>query len=287
MAPAQSRIVLSIGYRSLALISLVRAELIKLLHQRGALFWGFFALPFVLILLAIALDGSVDPGKTGTIEIHPVRVVLHALAMGGNPIAHLFFAVGAGALFALEYRYATWRLLVPRRRRSGLLLAKLIAFLVLASFSLLLVSLGNLISIYAVPWFRGGHPFTTEPLDAGIIAIASTFVVSILELAALAAMVALMAVLTRSTLGAILPPFLLAIGSSTAEAYLGNGPGSLIALPGAANDQLRSILSIGFDGNEALPSAQPVLAVAIAIAWFVLPLGIALFLFARQDLAGE
>lgn len=267
--------------------ALIRAELLKLRRQRGATFWGFLAMPLLLILLAIALDASVRPDAAGLIEIHPVRAVLRALAAAGNPVVQLFFAVGAGALFALEYRHATWRLLVPRRSRHRLLIAKLIAFVLAAAASLVLLGAGNLISLYAMPLLRGGQPFTMEAIGEGTAAIALAFAVSMLELATLAALVAMMAVITRSTMGAILPPFLLMLASASAQVYFGSGPGSLLGLPGAAADRLRAGIAISFDSGEALTTDQAIVALAIALAWFVIPMAAAMLLFSRQDLASE
>lgn len=266
---------------------LIRAELAKLASQRGALFWGFVALPAFLFVIACVFNGAVPQGTGASVEVHPVRALLRGLGAAGNPLVHLFLAVGAAAFFAAEYRHATWRLLVPRRSRAASLGAKLAAFLIAAATSLVLLSLGTLVAIFALPLVRGVHPLAAEPFAAGAIAILLTLLVSMLQLAGLAAWVALMAVVTRSTMGAILPPFLLSFGSAAAQAYLGGEPGKLLLLPGAAPELLRAGIAYGFDGTLMLSPGRAMLALLVTAGWFAVPMAAALFLFARQDLARE
>lgn len=263
---------------------LVRAELLKLRRQRGAFFWGFLALPCLLIVLACVLDGSLLPDASAAVEVRPVRTLLRALAAAGNPMVQLFFAIGAAALFSLEYRHSGWRLLVPRRRRATLLGAKLAAFLIAAAASLLLLCLGNLFAMFVLPLVRGAHPVVHEAVGAGTTAILLSAVVSMVQLAGLGALVALMAVLTRSTMGAILPPFLLSLCSSAIQAYLNTQP---LALPGVAPDLLRAAIANPFDGAAVLSANQAIVAALVTLAWFVVPMAAALYLFSRQDLASE
>jgi hypothetical protein len=268
-------------------IPLVRAELLKLQRQRGAAFWGFAALPCLLVLLACALDASLMPTVRGAIDVHPIRTLLRALGTAGNPVAQLFFAVGAGALFALDYRHATWRLLVPRRSRTALMTAKLAAFAIAAAGSLILLCAGNLASVFAMPALHGVAAFTADAIGTGGVAVALTFAVSMLELAGLAAQVALMAVLTRSTMGAILPPFLLALGSASIQTYFGGESGPMLMLPGAAADSLRNAFAVPFDGDSVLTGGQVTVAGLIVAGWFAVPFAAALWAFSRQDLAAE
>jgi len=266
---------------------LVRAEWAKLVGQRGAFFWGFIALPCVLILFAGVLNGAVPPGAGAAVEIRPIRTLLRAVGAAGNPFVQLFLAIGAASLFALEYRHATWRLLVPRRSRTMLLAAKLAAFAIAAACSLALLSVGNLFAITVPALLRGAHPIASEAMGAGAVAVLLTLLVSMLQLLGLAAWVALMAAVTRSTMGAILPPFLLAFASAAIQAYLGGAPGTILALPGAAPDLLRAGIAAGFDGARVVTGGQALAALAITTAWFAVPMAAAVLLFTRQDLASE
>lgn len=264
--------------------ALVAAELLKLARQRGAFFWGFFALPAFLTLVAFALE-SVAPVAAGgaplAVEVHPLRSAMKALSTAGNPVAQLFFAAGAAAIFAVDYRHSTWRHLVPRRRRSALFAAKAIAYALLAAASLTLLLAGDLAASLIAPLARGFAMTDAPPATPANLALA--WLVSWLELVALGGTVALLAVATRSALGAILPAFLLALAAATLEAGL-NLEGDALAmlpLPTLAADALRAWIP----GNA---SAAAALAAAVAlVAWSAATYGAAYLLFARQDLAAE
>lgn len=263
---------------------LVAAELLKLVRQRGAFFWGFLALPGLLTLIAFALE-SLAPVAAGgaplALEVHPVRSAVRAMSIAGNPVAQLFVAAGAAAIFAVDYRHQAWRHLVPRRRRSALLAAKMAAYALLAAFSLALLLAGDSAASLVGPLARGLAMTDVPPATPANLALA--WLVSWLELVALGGTVAFLAVATRSALGAILPAFLFALASATLEAGL-NLQGDDLArlpLPTLAADALRSWILGGASATAAATAA------AALVAWTALSCGAALFLFARQDLASE
>lgn len=268
---------------------LVAAELLKLLHQRGALFWGFLALPAFATLAAFALE-SVAPVAAGGaplgLEVHPVRSAIRALSIAGNPVAQLFFAVGAAAIFAVDYRHSTWRHLVPRRGRLPLLAARAAAFALLAAGGLALLLLGDLAASLVAP-LAHGFAMTDKP-PATPANLALSFLVSWLELVALGGTVALLAIATRSALGAILPAFLLSLGAATLEALLDLRGDALamLPLPTLAADALRFWILSGPDSPG--PSATAALAAAASLlAWSAATYGAAFAWFRRQDLATE
>jgi hypothetical protein len=263
---------------------LVAAEWLKIVRQRGAFFWGFLALPAFLTLVAFALESVAPVAAAGTplaIEVHPIRSAMRALSIAGNPVAQLFFAAGAAAIFAVDYRYSTWRHLVPRRRRSALLAAKAAAFASLAAVSLTLILIGDAAASLVAPLARGFA--MTDAAPATPVNLALAWLLSWLELVALGGTVAMLAVATRSALGAILPTFLLALAAATLEALL-NLHGDALAmllLPTLAADALRDWILGGTSAGAALVAA------AALLAWSAATYGTALYLFARQDLAAE
>lgn len=263
---------------------LVAAELLKLTKQRGTFFWGFLALPAFLTLLAFALE-SVAPAAPGgapiAAEVHPIRSAIRALSIAGNPVAQLFYAAGAAAIFAVDYRHQAWRHLVPRRRRPALLAAKAAAFALLAAISLALLLAGDLAASQVAPLARGFASSDAPPATLPNLALA--WLVSWLELVALGGTVALLAVATRSALAAILPAFLLALAAASLAALL-NLQGDALAtlpLPTLAADALRSWIMGGASAGAALIGA------AALVAWSAAAYGGALLLFAMQDLASE
>jgi ABC-2 type transport system permease protein len=264
------------------------AELLKQSRQRALLFWGFFAVPLFATFFAFLLEVSAARSSAllASAEIHPIRSMMRAVGVGGNPLAQLFFAIGAAALFAVEYRHSSWRHIVPRCSRPALMLAKLEAFAILAAASLLLACAGDAIANLILPVFRGVAMSDSAPATFAGLLLA--WLTSWAELMALAGSVAFMAVATRSTMGAILPPFLLSLGSSLAESYFidSSGPPMPIPLPTFAGDAVRAwIWAQGTEASAAAPGAA--IGAAVLLAWTVISFGAALSLFQRQDLAQE
>jgi hypothetical protein len=266
----------------------IGAELLKLSRQRAILFWGFLVVPMFATLAAFALELSMAGAHSlaAALEVHPIRSAMRAVALGGNPIAHLFFATGAAGLFVVEYRYSSWRHVVPRCSRPRLMLAKLAAFGLLAAASLALICAGDGLASLVLPLTRGVA--MTDAAPATLAAFVVAWLTSWMELMALAGLVALMAVTTRSTLGAILPPFLLSLAAAFAESYFISAAGvpTPVPLPTFAADSIRTWLwSQGPDSAAFAPGAM--IGAIVLPAWTVASFGAALLIFRRQDLAEE
>ncbi len=266
----------------------LRAELLKQSRQRALLFWGFLAVPMFATLAAFALELSIANARSlgAALEVHPIRSAMRQVAVGGNPVAQLFFAIGAAGLFTVEYRYSSWRHIVPRCSRPRLMLAKLAAFALLAALSLTLVCAGDGLASLILPLTRGVAMTDVPP--ATLAALLAAWLTSWLELMALAGLVALMAVTTRSTLGAVLPPFLLSMAAAFAESYFVSGSGVLapVPIPTFAADSIRAWLwSQGAESAAFAPGA--LIGVIVLLAWIAAGFGPAMLIFQRQDLAQE
>jgi hypothetical protein len=127
--------------------SLFSGEVLKLVRQPGILFWGFLAVPLVATLLKLLITGFVylrigrQPGGDVDVFLSAAR----SLSLSGNSLGHLLYALGIASVFFLEYRYATWRLLVPRHARTDLFAAKLLTCLGWLALSLLLALGGDMV----------------------------------------------------------------------------------------------------------------------------------------------
>ncbi|MBV9931894.1 MAG: hypothetical protein JO013_13250 [Alphaproteobacteria bacterium] len=264
----------------------LRAELRKQLRQRGSLVWGFAAVPLFSTFAAFVLELAIPSTAGVGTAVHPVRSAIRAVSLAGNPVAQLFYAVGAAAFFTVEYRHATWRLIVPRAPRGALFGAKALGFCLLAAASLLLLLAGDLAASLAVPLVRKVAVTDAPPATLAHLGLACA--VSLAELVALGGTAALLAVLTRSQLGTLLPVFLLAFFAAGAEAVLNLSGNALAAipLPTLAADAVRSWLAATPDAPGA-SSAAAAIGAAVLGLWSVLSYGLAAFLFARQDLARE
>jgi len=216
-----------------------RAEIIKLTRQRGALFWGFLFIPLFTAFVTLALVGGGPPPLAGghvTNVIQPLHSAARALNVGGNPIAQLFYAIGAAAIFAAEYRHSGWRHIVPRASRWTLIVSKFATFVLFAALSLALVALGDVLMTVALPILRGSSPPMADMNLAAAGMLILSFLISLFELTVLAGLVASVAVATRSTTGAIIAPFLLSLSATMLESYLAGLGGTVIPLPTFAGD---------------------------------------------------
>lgn len=262
------------------------AELVKQSGQRALLFWGFAAVPLLATFTAFALESAIPTvgGSPLAASVHPIRSAMRSLGLAGNPVAQLFWAIGASALFTVEYRHATWRHIVPRRGRAALILAKALVFALLAAASLVLLLAGDLLASLVLPLARGLQAVDTPPATPAGLAL--SFLLSFAELTALSGSVALMAVLTRSTLGAVLPPFLLGFAAAGAMALFTPTGDALarIPVPTFAADGIRSWIWAGADGASG---ASALIAAAWLLGWILLTYGAAILLFSRQDLSAE
>jgi ABC-2 type transport system permease protein len=262
-------------------MSLILAELTKLSRQRGAAFWGFLAIPLLTTIITCALASVGNPGG-GIAEIRGARSLLRSLSVAGNPIGQLFYAVGAAAIFAVEYRHAGWRHLVPRRSRGALMAAKFAAWTILCAVSLALVAAGDLFANLILPWLRGSSPVIADWSAAAPGAILLMALLALAELAILGGTVALVTVVTRSAMPAILVPFLAALASAAAQTQFS---GAAIPLPAFAADTLRAIVAAPFETRA--PQANALTETGILIAWLATMAGLTFALFERQDLTSE
>ena len=264
------------------------AELLKQSRQRGAIAWGFLAVPIFATLIALALELAMPSagGAPLSASVHPIRSGIRVLSIAGNPFAQLFYAVGAAAFFGVEYRHATWRQIVPRSGRGGLLAAKGLGFALCAGASLLLLLGGDLAASLVQPLIRGLALTDAPPATLSRLALA--FGTSLLELVALGGTVALLAVVTRSMLGALLPAFILSFALTAAEAALNiSGDGlARLPLPTFAADAIRSWISASAEYPGASAGSATIAAVAL-VGWCVLTYGAAATVFRQQDLTTE
>jgi len=264
----------------------LRAELHKQLRQRGSLFWGFAAVPAFSTLAALVLELAVPSTAGLAAAVHPLRAALRAVSLAGNPVAQLFYALGGAAFFTVEYRHATWRLIVPRAGRGALFGAKALGFCLFAALSLLLLLAGELAVTLAVALARRLAVADAPPATLAHLGLACA--VSLAELVALGGTAALLAVATRSPLGTLLPVFLISLFAASAEAVLNLTGDALAAipLPTFAADAVRSWIAATPDAPGASAAAAAVGAAVLAL-WSLATYGLAAFLFARQDLARE
>jgi ABC-2 type transport system permease protein len=248
------------------------------------MFWGFLAVPLLMTIAAIFLAST--PLRTGPaldqLQVHPIRSGMRALAIAGNPMAQLLFAIGAAAIFGVEYRYQSWRHIVPRASRSALLGAKIVVLFSFSAAALALLAVGDLLSNLILPLVAGVR--MSDLPTIGFLNWLLTFGTSLLELLALGGTVALITVITRSSTTAIVAAFLLSMAASALGLFLERqGPPFLLPVPTLAADALRYWIW-SFDSSSPL---RPIVALSMLVAWPLATYSAALLIFSKQDLSTE
>jgi len=257
-------------------------EMLKLVRQPSILFWGFLVVPLVSVLIKLVIEGFLilRMGQRSSGDIDLFLSAARSLSVSGNSLGHLLFALGVASVFFLEYRYATWRLLVPRHSRFELYAAKLFVCLIWLVLGLLVVALGDMALnlLFSILKGQGGGAVL---LSAGSFwSLLAAAGIAFLELAVLASFVAVIVILFRSMIAAVLSAFLLAIGATLLQLYLGTDADRL-PLPSYGAQALRDWLLAG--GSPV----SGVFGFAVLVGWLVILTGFGLGVFSRQQLAVE
>ncbi|MEC9462531.1 MAG: ABC transporter permease [Pseudomonadota bacterium] len=258
--------------------SLFSAEMLKLMRQPGILFWGFLSVPLAALVVKLVIAGFVYlrlGRQSGDIDLF--QSAAKSLSVSGNSLGHLLFALGVATVFFLDYRYATWRLLVPRSARVHLFAAKLLVCLFWLALALVVAAVGDMALNLLFAILQG------QAVDLSISSLSSlvaAFGIAFLELGVLGALVALLVVAFRSMIGAVIAAFMLAIGSTVLQLYLGTDADRL-PLPSYAAQWLRDWLLAGGTPAAAL------FGFVVLAGWFAILTGLGLALFSRQQLATE
>jgi len=262
--------------------ALFSAELLKLRRQPGVLFWGFLSVPAIALAFKIALEGFFFL-RSGNIPQGRSDMLLSAaqsLGIAGNPIAQLLYAIGVSSIFFVEYRFSTWRNLVPRAGRIPLLVAKFSVCLLCMVLGLVLTIVGDMGLNAALSFLGDGTSNGVTAQASGIFVLSSAFVIAFLELASLAAIVATITIICRSMIAAVVPVFLLGIACSVLQSYFGATVAD-IPLPSIAADTARAWLFAGAGGQFGIAGYGTLLA------WLLMMAIIGSVVFWRQALNTE
>ena len=280
------------------MLDAISAEALKFRRHRAT--WGLVWIwPIgVTLLLSLAIAIQVAKGEVGRPEsvagwigdaVGFWNIPLDAL---GRYLTSAFVAV----VFAGEYGWNTWKLIVPHRARSGLIAAKYVVALVLLMLGFALgAALFNLLS-----WLK--DLATGTPIPSGISAGALLEAHGLAALAALASVLftvaytSLAAILTRSTIAALviglvittverLFRFFAPMLESFAPGLIG---GLYRVLPGYHLANLSEWLTEGHVLEVPFPSGvfsmTPAASAAIVAAWTLVLVVLTFRLFRRQDI---
>lgn len=280
----------------------VRAETYRLIRNRSTLFWSAIFVPVGALIVSVIANLATQANSAKLDELKldlnltgaPIDLGQSLVGMAGglaNPAMLLFLTIGAATLFAGDYRWETWRLVIARNTRPNLLLSKVVVMTMLVVVAMILLMITSLLGEVAKAMiFERGLTFSLDGQDVG--RIAALWGLSLWRTLQFVMIGLLAAVLSRSLLAALFVP--LAVGAAQAIAApmlmgLGwepTGWPTLLALPGAAFDVIASVVWLDQPMNESMAEALP-RAIAGLSLWTLAPLAAALTLFGRQDLSKE
>jgi ABC-2 type transport system permease protein len=275
------------------ILDALRSEILKLTKNRWSMFWAFGFVPLFTLAMGILVEtflrSSASAGPLANVTA-PLNSALDGLSAFNNVFLQIFPIAGAAILFAGEYRWETWRAILPRNERSAVLLAKLIAFalavaagILLSGFFGWLVAVYDLIVLGATPhWPRAG---------AGdvILALFIAFGGSFLQVMASAALVMFTAIVSRAMIASIIAPFmiLIALALAASRVRLPGADLSAAGFPSIAGTSIDQMARATLGDPDAIGVHLAVPGAGALLLWcIVLAVG-ALLLFSRQDLSRE
>lgn len=265
------------------------AEFQRARRDRGTMFWAF-AFPAVLtfvgaVLTSLFVRFVVRKDMGAPVDL--ARELVAALGGGGSPFVQLFFILGAAALFGADYRWETWRLQTPRNSRTNLMLSRFAVFGAASLTGLLLMGFAGILGALAGAAIEQtasvSASFSNHLAEAGRALLGSW-----LEMMVVGAMAALLAVLTRSSMAAVITALVIVIGQSILISVLRLDPvhppmDAIASLPNLAGQVVRG--GVVGPGGATAQGAGP--AGLFLILWAI-GLGASTILwFRRQPLSRE
>jgi len=283
------------------MLDAISAEMLKFRDHRATwgLVWVWPLGLIVLWLLAIAVDlagGGGGEGKGAASAAGWIADSVGFWNVPGHPIGRYLIGAFVAVVFAGEYGWNTWKLVVPHRARNSLIAAKYVVALALLAIGFTLAA----ILFNAFGWIE--DVVTGDPIPAGITAAALLDAHAIGALAATApvllttAYVSLAAILTRSTVGALVIGLVITTLEQLFRSFApmlepyapGLTGGFHQALPGYHLANIGQWLTEGRALEIPFPSGpfsmSPAASLAIAGGWIVLLMVLTFRGFRRQDI---
>ncbi len=267
----------------------IMAEATRLWRNRTAYFWGFAFVPIALLAFNLALDTYLRARIDSGIGVDLGLQILRMLEAASSPFIQVFFALGAGVIFAGDYRWETWRLIAPRNSRTNLVLAKFVVYCVACAASLAALALSGLV-----------HTLYNSLLNNSALMLPgsdfswqawSVFLATWLDLMVLGAIVALFAVLTRATIGAAMSAIMfgfLQAAILTQISIVGASPAQLALFPRLSAETVGAYAAGRQIGpGQFVDPHSAWLAALFLVCWTLTVGALALVLFTRQDLSRE
>lgn len=262
------------------------AEIVKLWRNRWTLFWAFGFMP-VFGLLSGLIEETTVRAYVGDVLPYadPIRYAFDGLGTMQSSIFQVFAIVGAAILFAGEYRWETWRAILPRNDRTAIMIAKLAVFTLAAAACILACGLGRwLVGLYDA-MLTGQAQSPANPWSGLLIGFAA----ALMQLMVTGALVMLVSVVSRSLMAAIVAPLmiLVAVDLSAIRFRIETGELWLAALPNFAGRAIRELGLAQLGEPDAIGIHLAVPGAIAMMLWTALLAIAAIVVFQRQDLSRE
>jgi ABC-2 type transport system permease protein len=285
---------------------LFRAEWRKIAGNRwatGCMIWIFPALALLgtaFGLLAAVLSSdfqtSLNDGPATWTEIAVIAWLIPI-----NPLGRLLLIGFTAVLFAGEYQWNTWKVIVPRSQRVPLILVKFFAVAVFVVFAFILMSILLTAGIGLVSWVVGasyGPDINSDVLHDFAKDYSLNMLAAFLTTIIAAGFAALAAMITRSILGSAVIGIVVTIGENLLSLPLSFIAGRLNAdifqhvyrfLPAYNLERLMAYLfgevPAGFELQSGkLINDTQLFSEAVLAVWVVGLVALTAYLFQRQDI---
>lgn len=274
------------------ILAALNAELFKLRRNRTVLAWAFLFAPAMTLVIGIGQEVLTRLAPLGAelLRVAPLDYVLRAANASGNLIVDMFLILGGAVMFGGEYRWETWRAIVPRVGRSSLLISKALAFGLAGTCSMLACALaGFLVALFGAATNHTGLIWPPVGAPVAFLAVAISIIGACLQVWLIGLLCAVAAIATRSILATSLIVFLALIAQEIAVARVTLADASPVfaIVPTLASRGAQGWASALLADADAIGEQLGPFGLIATSVWIVLLLSVAHAMFTRQDLARE
>jgi len=201
---------------------LFRAEWYKITGNRwatGCMIWIFPGLAVLVTLFALGAVVCSSSFRNGVTEDPALwtEVAILPWVIPNNPLGRMLLIGFTAVLFAGEYQWNTWKVIVPRSQRVPLIMVKYFAVALFVVFAFVLMSILLTLGLGLVSLTIGssyGPKITGDVLTDFAKDYGQQMLVSFITTIIAAGYVSLAAMLTRSILGSAVTGIVIALGET-------------------------------------------------------------------------
>jgi len=267
----------------------LQAELYKLSRNRASTFWAFGFMPLFALGAGLLEQGFVHFYIGDIIPYaSPLQDSLSGLASFSVSIFQICGIAGAAIIFGGEYRWETWRASLTRVDRIPAMIAKMIAFALAISASMILCSLARLIVGFIDMALTGNAVWPEVGAGEILLAHLVAFAASFLQIMVTAAFVMLVCIITRAMTAGIVATVLVLVACEIASIRgIAGGDAIYLLFPNIAGDAIRQAGQVIMMQREGLLAGFAPMAAPALLVEFLMLAGAAIVLFVGQDLSKE